>query len=891
MKLYINDKEAFFSTDFDANMTFKFLDTYNPAAIKTSYSKTISLPDCKENAEIFGDFKVKYLFDLFNDDGRVIEKGYCTLDKIKTVGTVKSYDVTLYGGLGDFFYNLKGDDSNPKSLADLYWGDITGMYPEDEKDRTIMVWNPNYVYNSWMNADSNHPIYDTFRAVPCVYDDEILQKDKTIIPAVANGIFPSASASGSAFQGRDGSRALLVEAEENTCYAKQDFRADLMPLGIKYKSIIETCCKPYNNGGYSVTLDPDFFNASNPYWTNMFLLKTLPTLEYDYLTKTGELSDFTGSIVGVGNYQGVNSTSTSTILRTTVSSEPWILSGDGVRLDSNFSVVEGRIYFEIQPFIQINLDDFPSDIDREYNAYLTSEGYLQVSLNIINQDTNETRSLMGVGYSAGTQFPILHGDFPEASRTLYVQDLYLPAVFKGVAYLPSGWTNIKFSITIGNTRPSSGFTLHYQDKNFWGNYKWHTKTVRGDFKVPSRETYHTDLLQYWIDLMESMGTTWPLLLPDSFLTLKTDYSGDLSAFEPLTFTKQDLLGTTKTPFEYLTWFTKMFNLRFYLEPGTKKVSILTADNFIKQLEPYNIQDKICYDREYSKTRKIVDEGFLKFNLTPNKNVTVNKYYESVDEDLLDYIYPITIIGGKGQKEYLSSGLKIGSKGRLRSALNLRQTGSLNYYGFNQGSPYTVTYISGSIVDPGQEYITENLSLNYVQESQRYDFLNLEDDINDTVVMYSGLKDTPFQGSPAIISLTSVDMVRLAEGPCYIGGIASGVQGGEGSLLGATYKYTYKIPHYGLVPSLTNYDNGLSYSNVDFESLIVTGNIYDKYLKDFIEKIYSDPLVVECYVRLNSPELRRLYWFDNNYWILTEISNYNYRDEPVKCKFIRYRTDA
>ena len=82
---------------------------------------------------------------------------------------------------------------------------------------------------------------------------------------------------------------------------------------------------------------------------------------------------------------------------------------------------------------------------------------------------------------------------------------------------------------------------------------------------------------------------------------------------------------------------------------------------------------------------------------------------------------------------------------------------------------------------------------------------------------------------------------------------------------------------------------MSYSNVDYQSLIVTGNIYDKYIKDFVEKIYTDPVVVECYVRLDSPELRRLYWFDNTYWILTEIGGYNYRDEPVKCKFVRYIT--
>lgn len=888
MRLYINNKEAFFSTDFDANMTFKFLDTYNPSAIKTSYSKTISLPDCKENAEIFGDFKVKYLFDLFNDDGRVIEKGYCTLDAIKTAGTVKSYNITLYGGLGDFFYNLKGDENNPKSLADLYWGDITHLSMQDEDDKVLMIWGPQYAYRSWFNTEGNS-LYDTFRAVPCVYDDGKINKNLTIIPA-QGGLFPSESSEGgTAFQGRDGSRALLVQAEENTCYAKQDFRADLMPLGIKYKSIIETCCKPINNGGYTVKLDPDFFNASNPYWTNMFLLKTLPTQEYDYSTKTGTLSDFTASIARVGNLSGTTGTSATTTLKSTTSSDPWQLSGDGIKLKSNYSIVNGQVYFEIHPFVEINAKDFPGDSNRQYNAYLTTEGYLQVSLNITNQDTNETRVLMGFGYAAGTQIPILHGDFD--NETLYVQDLYTLAPLKGVAYLPTGWTNIKFSISIGNTKPGSGYTLHYQDKKGWGKYKWKTKSVAGDLKVPSKATYTSPLLTRYIAIMQGVGKEWPLLLPDSYLTVKTDYSGDLSAFKPLEFTKRDLLKTTKSPFEYLTWYTKMFNLRFYLEPGTRRVSILTADNFIKQLEPYNIQDRICYDREYSKTRKIIDEGFLKFNLTPNENVTVDKYYKNVDKDLLDYIYPITIIEGKGQKEYLGSQLKVGSKGRIRSALNLRQPGTgYNFYGFNQGSPYTVTYVSGSIVEV-QEFQTEDLSLNYVQETQRYDFLSLDKDLNDTVVMYSGLKETPFPNAPAIISLTSVDMVRLAGAPCWIGGVVNGYQGGHSSLLGADYIYTYQIPHYGLVPSLTNYDNGLSYSNVDFESLIVTGNIYDKYLKDFIEKVYSDPLVVECYVRLNSPELRRLYWFDNNYWILVEISNYNYRDEPVKCKFVRYRTDA
>lgn len=888
MKLYINNKEAFFSTDFDANMTFKFLDTYNPSAVKTPYSKTISLPDCKRNAEIFGDFQLKYSFDLFNDDGRIIEKGYCILDNIKTVGLDKTYNVTLYGGLGDFFYNLKGDDSNPRTLADLYWGDITELSEDEENSVAILTWDPEYAFSTWISPE-DYPIWDTFRAVPCIYDDGKMDNSKTIIPAdSAPELFPSRSqdTSGSSyFSTEDFTRGLLVESDESTCYGKQDFRVDFMPLGIKYKSLIEMCCKPYNNGGYTVNLDPDFFNASNPYWTNMFLLKSLPTQDYDYTTSTGSFNNFTCSIISIGNFKGPSTSPATSTLEPRGSSDIWTATANNsIQLQSDVEVIENKVYYEIHPFIEVDLSQVP-DLDRPAATYLTSQGDIQVTLYATNLDTGQTTIVGGAGYASGTEFGILQDD----NHSIHIKDLYMIAPLHGVANLSPDWTNIRFYLRATNSSPSTGYTLHYIDRYLWTNH-WRTRNVRGDLKVPSKKTYTSENLQTVIDQWASAGVEWPLRLPDSYLRVNTLYSGESNPFRTLDFTKKDLLGNTKSPFEYLIWYTKMFNLRFYLEPGTRKVSILKADNFIKQLSPLDIQNRVCYDREYTKSRKIIDEGYLKFNLTPNKNATIEAYEKETGKEILDTVFAVPGVEGKGEKEYLNTNLKVGSKGRINGTLNRRQENGHTFFGFNQNSPFTVTYVSGSIVDGDQTFLTDDVNLNFQQGIQRYDFLNLQDDIDDTVVMFSGLKDTPFT-SPAILSATSLDMVKYAGKPCYLGGLEDGVQGTGGVLLGAQYVYTYKIPSYGLVPSLTDYNYGLSYSNVDYDSLIVTDNIYDMYLKDFVEKIYSDPLVVECYVRLNSPELRRLYWFDNNYWILTEISNYNYRDEPVKCKFIRYRTDA
>lgn len=873
MRLYINDKEAFLESEFDTNMSFRFIDTYNPSAIKTSYSKTITLPNCRQNAELFGDFKVRYPFQLFSDDGRIIEKGYCTLDSIKTVGVNKTYNITLYGGLNDFFYNLKGDEDSPKSLASLYWGDISGMNRVLEDEGVFVTWNLDYVKNTWINPQG---MSDTFRAVPCIYDDGIMDKSLTLIPA-NSGLFPAAGSDPESrpFTSIDGTEGILVKSLESTCYAKQDFRSDLMPLGIKYKSIIEACCNPENNGGYDVTLDPTFFNDGNPYWTNMFVLKGLPTLDYNWDIQEDTYTDFTCSLVRTGNYTVSNVSSANTMIRPQEDRVPWTVSGNNLILNTNYTLVGTKVNYKITPFVEISSGDFPSDSVQQDRAYITNQYNCSLVLQAINGITGDVLELAYLAYSPGSIFNILH-DSNNLITTLYVGENSL----EGVADVPEDWTNFSLRLVVTCGLPTQGFILHY------GKGSKSKKTVQGDFIAPSTHEYENYSIQVAKALWEAQGKVWTLYLPDSSFSLTTEYLGSSGMTEDLPFTKQELLGGTSTPFDYLTWYTKMFNLRFYVEPGTKHVSILSANNYVRQLEPLNIESKVCYDREYSKTRKIIDEGFLKFNLDPAINPTTEKYMTEVSEDLFDQVFPVTIVEGKGEKEYLSNKLKIGSKSRDSSTpLSIRRADNASnpFYGFNQRDPYTVTYDKGA----GDENFNEDYSLNFDSTPSRYDFLTIDSkDILNTVVMFSGLKETPF-GTPAAISRTSTDMMKIARKPCWIGGWGNM----DGSLLNAEYKVVSQIPHYGLVPSITNYDNGLSYSNINYESLVVQGNMYDKFLKDFIERVYQDPVVVECYVRLNSPELRRLYWFDNSYWILTEISNYNYRDEPVKCKFIRYRYDA
>lgn len=869
MKLYINNKLAHLEKELEPNMTFRFLDTYNPSAVKTSYSKTVTLPDCPENAAIFGTLQARYPFELWNEAG-ILEKGYCTLDSVKKVGVNKSYNVTLYGGLGDFFYNLKGDESNPKSLADLLWTDVTGLTPELENSSSIIAWSKEYVYESWTDPQG---MSDVFRPVPCIFDSKNFQAGKSIIPW--NTLFSgSLSEDAEPWSGNDGTEGILVETEDNTCYAKQDFRIDQMPLGIKYQEIVKACCKPENNGGYNVTLDPDFFTDVNPYWTNMFLLKKTPAMEYEYLGESCEYTNFTASVVRVGNLEGTGGTSGVGGIVPGENLTPWIMNGQNITVAGEYSIVDNVVSYKFIPFVILDGNEVPSwpSVKRQSVNYVTWDDYFQVRFNIQNIDTGDIKTIVK-NYPAGTEFPVYAENYGGGQitvhRTLYVD---WNGGLEGKFSLPANWTNIRFYLQVYRDKPNDGFELHYGVPV--GHLK---KTVPGDVVVPVKNPYE-DTYGFNIDIPY-----------ESYLKMDTNYLGGESPEQIPTYTKKELLGGSKSPFDYLIWYTKMFNLRFYMHPGTKEVEILTPQNYLKRYPPVDIQDRVCYDKDYSYTRRIIDEGFLLFNLTPDENETVKEYKENIGEGLLDYSYPLTWADSKNTKEYLNPGLKIGTKARNVSAFAEREDHNLYFYGFNQQSPYNIVYPSGS-----GDTKSEERSLNYKLEAQRYDFLTINN-IEDMVVMYSGLRDTPLfpeqdNPGPAIISTNSNRMMVVAGGPCYISGVSGG-EGEEGSLLDAKYIITYKIPHYGIVPSTENYDYGLTYSNVDYKSIIATGNIYDYWFKDFIERVYDEPLVVDCYVRLVNPELRRLYWFDNNYWILTEVSNYNFKDEPVKCRFIRYKYDA
>lgn len=131
-------------------------DLSNPTIVKNSFSQQITLKGTAANNKIFGDaYKAdrrvghsggetgvdfnashKTPFTIYNEMGEILESGYVKLDSISRNGADIQYKVTLYGGLGSFFYALSYDDNgNKRTLADLSY--LNTSNPDTELDFEI----------------------------------------------------------------------------------------------------------------------------------------------------------------------------------------------------------------------------------------------------------------------------------------------------------------------------------------------------------------------------------------------------------------------------------------------------------------------------------------------------------------------------------------------------------------------------------------------------------------------------------------------------------------------------------------------------------------------------------------------------------------------------------
>lgn len=799
MELFIDNYQVDLENLLQPNFNYAFLDTYNPSSVKSSYSKTIKIPKSKSNlVKPRGDFEIR-------DNGRVLQKGYYVLDSETQEKTKAYYEITLYGQLGDFFYHLSSG-----SLADLYYG---WKGSRDVEDRYKIEWSNDYVYYSWNNPR------DSFEAnlipIPCVTENKNFDYKKTVIE---DKLFKVPSD----YSLIDGKYS-LVETEDSTTWLRQNFQTDIMPLGLRYSEIIKACTRPENNGGYTVNLDPSFFNDKNPYWKDLFVLFEQPTQDY---TENAE-NVYKGLSLG-GTEKYTSKGSTTVQVNPVSNSEVWSVDGNSLVTDK--TILNNKLNISLKPRAEFSSNLIYVDdvlIGNPETRFKTT-----VTVKVTNPDTNETVETQLV-WSSGTELEDTGGYlyYPKKETTLVI---------------PRNWLKVAFT-----------YTIAFSDK---------LRVAYNSTAPGGTTTFACNVL--------FPGQSDSLILSTSYVNVNN------TQYEYSQYTKKDLLGSSDTPLDYLLSFSKMFNLRFYQHPGSKIIDILSWDNWFT--DKVDIQDWIDYSN-YQAIPKVSDSKELHFGIEPDENTTVEEYLK-VNSSVFDRTVPINP-DSTSTEEYLDTKLKLGSRANLTGYYSVRPVNNLAYYGFDSPDSYKVGYLQSDELKTVDQNLTRQFG------NQRYTVLELSE-VKNTIVLRCGTSVNNYGGEsgkyPIAISRTSRLMVQYAGKPCFVGGFDLGA--GEGStdvILGCPIKYTYQIPCFDVVSNTQGSGVSLSFSNVHYRSLNVSSNLFDTRFRLMLDQIYSRPLQVKTKVHWKAmPQLRQLYYFNNTFWMISEVSNYNYTEAPADTVFTR-----
>lgn len=287
VSLYIADRLVDLDDQSFILFNYTMEDLSNPTIVRNSFSQQVTLKGTPNNNRIFGDifrldrvtqygdaytgafFDVtrKTPFTIYNEMSEIVESGYLKLDEVSRNGKMVEYKVTLYGGLGSFFYGLSyREDGIPMTLADLRYkmpnGEFTrvaghfgqvGGYSMLQDCWSYLADPDGYDINEydcwWANIINFAPCYN---GLP-----DKFSADKALVTSASYANMPSMTAKSGA------SSNLMVMANKHTEWEMKDLRWYLQRPIVSVKALFDAVCDSENNGGWNVSalFDESLLNA------------------------------------------------------------------------------------------------------------------------------------------------------------------------------------------------------------------------------------------------------------------------------------------------------------------------------------------------------------------------------------------------------------------------------------------------------------------------------------------------------------------------------------------------------------------------------------------------------------------------------------------------------
>lgn len=921
IRLYIGDAEADLSTDSLVQMNYKADDLNNPAVVKNSYSQQVTLPSTRNNDAIFGMMfradrrttsgsggtgpafspLVRTPFSIYSEAGELLESGYMKLDTVTDKNGTVTYGVTLYGGLGSFFYTLSYDDEgNELTLADL---PLLSDDPEDKIEFTI---NKETVAEAWaaLRAGTAGPwqVVNFAPAYNGLPEGDFSADVGVGNPANVGGVV-SYPEGGNVYRPIN-NNALYDLGEEFTEWQTKDLRSYLQRPVFSVKGMIAAIGRYAASKGFTLNLDYRFFNSANEAYEKAWV--TLPLLttyerdgEEEEITLSGNAftDDVNVGRSGIPVIRNLSPYLTTPDARVTVTctihpaiamttetfkqNKFWINRG----LPSNATGVEGTAIF-----VQLLL----------YDTYgrVTSGSPLQVFMTKPVSGTftaQDLADISGVPYEKrfGVAPDIHYEELPYYGKAYFgLTEMYWWRMVSGVSLEAIGTRVSRAAVNAYAAvlnKTSEGFTI-YPLYEFQAYAKF---TLSGGGPV----------------LFQQNINAWGAFVTDAVAT----YDATPGYRSDSKITQSILLSDTMTPAEFLLSYSKTFGLSYTYDKGSKTVSLLTRNSLYTD-DVVDIEDRIDRSKDIKTTPLVSESKWLSFasgeaegdfvefyrkkygreygdqkvNTGYDFNADTNEVLESVEftggaEVLEKSIYYNNITSGPNAPSGLNGRTRICStflNGAASYKLYLNgsdKDNSVDLEGITPDATATITPFNVPL--PAYDIIPKLQC--HTDDGSATDgkgiLLFLRGSIADDEAATTAY-------ARFIITDDSSAMENLNGGPCWE--LSNGIAASNMPIFGRHWMNGDEIEQ--------TMDFGIP-AEIDIPNLSVNSeaSIYTRYWQKYIEDMYNvDTRICSAYVdfrgiQVGDDLLRKFFFFDGAIWRLNGISNYSLTTVgTTQCEFVK-----
>ena len=937
IKLYINGIEADLTEDISLPITYVQEDLTNPTIVKNSFSKTVTLPGTKTNNSIFGQF---YKLDRFtiNHTGNttvgveydpskripfqiyknadIVESGYLQLNAVNVDSYKVSYDTTLYGGLGDFFYGLSyKEDGEKLTLADLNY-----------KDNLTFKINKEYIQDCFNNPMDGR-LLTFIPSLNGLYDD--FDNDTCLINTKDSTIFPTEQTEGNIKYTTYNGFGLAKLNKSYDEWEIRDLRSYKQRPALRLKTLVTSIL---DNSGYKYELDDKFFNERNPYWNDTFIaLPLLSSNGEDEVTQRAQLDKFLSNqfIIGESTIEGGN--------RFGVSGTFIVQNGEGITQGSGDNIDLSKVS-----------DSSTIDVNLDINITFTATGisnedelYMCLYRSMYNEESDYTQTYLQTRTFLQFQLAVI-----DAYQTRSESPWYN---FAGELSDDYVYDINKNNTTVGTFKRISDNKYAFVDEN---NNNTFRLTVKASKKS---DTIRLRLSTRWVKQEAGDHSGASYLFEDKLLNenvpqntvlgnIESDWDVNEYSLEITSpsgigsgtvITQGTILKTENTPADYLLNIGKLFGWYYVKDINEKKISIMSRETFFKN-NIVNIEDRLDYSKNFNINPVLFDKKWYKMTLNTPETYFAKKYNKEYD---LDY----------GQKR-LDTGYNFNTETTnlyedsiFDNVISVRDSDKYYRTFYDKEGNEVPCFVNDNLSyqlfhknDVSKEItsVEQNLyGVNIIDKNKTREwnglrgtdcmvkscFYSLDNDeksleeISSSILFYNGTRDLlDIKNKPIKYWITDdlPEMADLNDGqPCWLYNNSDKDKSGNTiAILRTTLpqfiKYkTQELWQRGSTGELYYVDTGNVKQSLDFglpKEIYIDGlnysedaTIYNNYWKKFYNDQFNvNTKKVTCYVNLYDWDvkqelLRQFYYFNNGIWILNKIDNYDVTsNNTTRCEFIK-----